>query len=231
MSKEFNYNTARKFFKSKRNEKIMRHAHSRILAKKMATKKRQNIERIIIKLQLPKVAQEIIKNDNIPATERGKKILREELRAGFLRNLEMHSKRITIKESIALKMAKNSAEIYRGVWKNKYCSIPLEEAYKMYVASAEILRRAVIETKGNNALKEKFILETRNIAKTAQQLKNVINKKEIGSVNPGSRKELRNIAELGENLVDHLYEDLPEYSKIGFKLIDKIVANAFEVEQ
>ncbi len=231
MVKAFNYRRARKFFKSKRNEKKIRHAQSKMVARKAATQRKQAIEARIAKLQLPKVAQDLIKVYNIPANERGKKILREELRTGFLGNLEMHGKRLTVKEKIALKMARDSSEIHRTIWKNRYSAIPLKEAYRMYANGAEILRRAAIETKGDPTLKEGFGLEGRNIAATAQQLKNEIDRKSVGSVTPGSRKELRNIAELGENLVDHMYENLPEYSRIGFEVIDRVVAKAFGAGQ
>ena len=231
MPKPFNFKRYLKYQQSKRAEKKNKHMHSRLAAKEGVTKKRQAVEAEIAKLQLPKVAQEIIRIYNVPAGPMGKILLRQELRAGFLKNFEKKGtkigSRLKIREKIALKLAKDSSIVYTTLWKYRYKSIPLKEAYEMYKSAAEIMKRAGLELKGDPELKAGFGLEGKNLDSTVKQLKIELGRKSIGSVNPDGRKELSQIAEVGENLVDYAYEDLPEFSQIGFQIIDKVVIDAF----
>ncbi len=52
-------------------------------------------------------------------------------------------------------------------------------------------------------------------------------KKSAGSVNPESRKEIGQSAEIKENLADNIYNNLPEFSQVGFQIIDRVVSKAF----
>ena len=229
--KSFNYQRYLKRLKSKKVEKKGRHMRSRLAAKEVATKRLQAIEAEIAKLQFPKLAEEIIRMHNVPASQKGKILLRQELRAGFLKAFERKgarsSARLKLKEKIALKLAKDSATVYTTLWKYRNKSIPLKEAYEMYKAAAEIMKKAGLELKGDPELKEGFGVEGRNLDRTTEQLKINLSKKNFGSVNPSSREELGKIAEVGETLVDWLYEDLPEFSQVGFQLIDRAVSEAF----
>ncbi len=229
--KSFNYQRYLNRLKSKRAEKKGRHMRSRLAAKEAATKRLQAVEAEIAKLQFPKLAEEIIQMHNVPETKNGKILLRQELRTGFLKAFERKGARsgtrLKLKEKIALKLAKDSATVYTTLWKYRNKSIPLKEAYEMYKAAGEIMKKAGLEVKGDPELKIGFGREGRNLDSTAEQLRIDLGRKINGSINPGNREELGKIAELGESLVDWLYEDFPEFSQVGFQMIDRTVNEAF----
>ena len=211
------------------------HMRSRQVAKEVAAKRLQAIEAEIAKLQLPKLAKEIIQIYDVQASPNGKILLRQELKAGFLKTFERKGARscarLKIKEKIALKLAKDSAIICTTLWKYRHKNIPLKEAYEMYKAAAEIMKKAGIELKGDPKLKAGFGREGRNLDKTVEQLKTDLGRKTFGSITPGSREELGKIAEVGETLIDCQYEDLPEFSQVGFWIIDRIVNEEFGERQ
>lgn len=211
----------------KRDRKLEVHHRKR----QADAERRREIEAKIARLQLPKIAQEMVEKLNLPASPSGKRVLRQSLRTGFLKNYERKGgevgARLKFKEKLALKIAEDSAKIHTGLWIHKYERLPIREAREMYKAAAEILKNTKRMAKSNKELNVELDPERKSIDAVICQLGQMIKASASRRRRPGTQRQLIEVANYGEKLVDRLYDQLPEFSQVGFLVIDKIVKEAF----
>lgn len=231
MAKRFNAQRILRQMQKPRAKKLGRKREAHYRTREAAAKRRQEIKAVIAKLQLPKIAQEMVEKQDLPASQSGKRILRQTLRTGFLKNYEKRGgkvgARLKFKEKLALKLAEDSARIHIALWIHKYERLPVREAREMYRAAAEILKNTKLVVGRNKELDVELDPESKSIQTVIYQLGQMIKSSASRHRRPGTQRQLIEIANLGEKLVDTLYDQLPEFSQIGFQIIDKIVKESF----
>ncbi len=230
MAKKFNVKRIHRRQEKPRVKKLGRKHFVHNWLKKERIKKREVIKKEIASLKLPEKAIEIIKTLNLPANSIGKKILRQALRIQFLWHYEQKGKKINqrlkVKEKVALILANQTAKIETLLWKYKFKAISIKDTSEIYKAIAKILKYAKNKIKNEDTL-EKITEEERKLKQIIRDLEKIINENKSGHKEGISRQKMIEAAKLGQMLVDRTYVDLPEFSQIGFQIIDKVVIDAF----
>ncbi len=180
------------------------------------------------KVGLSKIAQTIIEAKDLPASPRGKSILRLGLQTVLLRKIiegRKGARRIfTSNDKACLELIKETEKVHSAVWAYQRRKLDFKEAAETHKAAAEILKKAQAAFKGNAEYNQGQLRDMEKRARgNAKQIESIIALGGVGSVSQINHKELLRTAQMGEKMIEMLSKKLPEDSKIGFELIEKMV--------
>jgi len=210
----------------KKTEKLRRRKIAREITEKARIEKLKAAGKWVNRLQLGKVAKELIQKYDLPANRQGKSILRLELKMGLLKS----RKPMKVRENIFLSLIADAGKIKLSLWLHRIKPIPLQEAYEACKAYARILDRAELAAT-DEASRKKFADEGAIAAEAAEQVKNELARNTIGSVLLGNKEKMLAVADMGERIANNFFAVLPEDTRIALQAVDKIVERAFGREK
>ncbi len=179
-------------------------------------------------------ATAIIEEFGLPSNQKGRSILTAELQKTFFERLKKEKGRLTGQEKKCLDLVARFQVIQLVLWayQRNYKNIPIKKALTANRLAVEIVKRAEkTVAKGNPELKKYF----RNVrTKAEERVKEFVFKIKHGGgetlVRPW-QKNLLEAADAGESLIEFSGNQLPEFTQIGFDIIDEIVAEHLPMER
>ncbi len=187
----------------------------------------RSVGEMIREMKLDSLADSIIADYGLAASQGGRQILKLALQRAFLKGLWGYGKRGEIagpNERAVLGLIGNAETIRGGIWAGFSRPIKVADAAKLYSAVLKIAQKAKIAFGGRH---KKYLQLLEAIEKKAKEnaagIKTEMVKSSGGHIVAINEKELLWIAQQGESVIKMLSEKLPADSRTGLALVEKIV--------
>ncbi len=199
----------------------------------LQARRKMQFERWVRGMGLYGKATAIIEEFDLPSNQKGRSILTAELQKTFLESLKEEKGKLAGKEKKCLDLVTRLQVIQLVLWAHQRNrkNIPIKKALIANRLAVEIVKRAEkTVAKGNSDLKKYFRDKRGKAEKRAKELEFEIKYRGGETLVRPKQKNLWEVANVGELLIEFSVNQLPEFTQTGFDKIDGIVSEYLPME-